>query len=157
MWREYPEILTDGEVVIDGHVIPRGTLVGVNTYALHHSESYFSEPFEFIPERWLMNNENETDQAKSNKRHAHDAFVPFSIGPRSYAGKGLANMQIPLVIAKTLWYLDFERSSEDIVQSEQTIVGKSRGCVANNEYKIFDQLIATHYGASLIFKATGNP
>ncbi|PVH95309.1 cytochrome P450 [Periconia macrospinosa] len=157
MWREYPEVLTEGEVVIDGHVIPRGTLVGVNTYALHHNESYFSKPFEFIPERWLANDEKETNQAEAERKHSHDAFVPFSIGTRSCAGKGLANMQIPLVIAKTLWYLDFERPAQDAVQSEETIVGRSRGCVGKNEYEIYDQLIATHHGPNLRFKATGNP
>lgn len=42
-----------GELIVDGHIIPRGTLVGVNPYAVMHNEEYYPEPFVFWPERWL--------------------------------------------------------------------------------------------------------
>ena len=39
LWRQQAsDDYGDKPIVIDGHVIPRGTYVGVNTYALHHNE-----------------------------------------------------------------------------------------------------------------------
>ncbi|KAI1737805.1 hypothetical protein F4680DRAFT_427939 [Xylaria scruposa] len=39
LWREQAADDTDSRpLVINGHVIPKGTYVGVNTYAIHHNE-----------------------------------------------------------------------------------------------------------------------
>lgn len=39
LWRQLaPEEEGRGPFVVDGHVIPKGTKVGVNTYSLHHNE-----------------------------------------------------------------------------------------------------------------------
>lgn len=39
LWRHLaPEEEGRGPFVVDGHVIPKGTKVGVNTYSLHHNE-----------------------------------------------------------------------------------------------------------------------
>lgn len=155
LWRELPVNSVEDHVVIDGHVIPRGTLVGVNTYAIHHNEVYFKDPFEFIPERWSL--ENEMEQAGSDRTLFHSAFAPFSVGTRSCVGKRLAEVEMLLVVAKILWYFDFEVPAEEVTQSENTLVGKSRGKVGKNEFQIYDQLIATHYGPYLRFQPTRNP
>ncbi|KAJ2977749.1 hypothetical protein NUW58_g7712 [Xylaria curta] len=78
LWRELPED-TGEPWVIDGHVIPRGTKVGVNTYSLHHNEEYFSDPFAFVPERWL---EDETLYPQASNKVIQDVFAAFSTGPR---------------------------------------------------------------------------
>ncbi|KAL9118706.1 MAG: hypothetical protein Q9187_004748 [Circinaria calcarea] len=46
------EVLPGG-LIVDGEWFPSGTDIGVPHYALHHHEAYFTNPFEFIPERWL--------------------------------------------------------------------------------------------------------
>ncbi|KAG8409229.1 hypothetical protein J3458_019346 [Metarhizium acridum] len=89
-------------LVVDGHVIPRGVHVGVNTYSLLHNDEYFPEPFVFKPERWL-----DAASGQANK----DAFAPFSLGARGCLGKSVAYMGTSLVIAKTLWHFDFEECS----------------------------------------------
>lgn len=39
LWRHLaPEEEGRGPFVVDGHVIPNGTMVGVNAYSLHHNE-----------------------------------------------------------------------------------------------------------------------
>ncbi|KAK6065820.1 cytochrome P450 3A31 [Seiridium cupressi] len=81
-----------GPLVVDGHTIPHGTLVGVNIYSLHHNEEYFPDPFVFRPERWLG---DDADKARA-------AFTPFSVGSRTCAGKPLAYQEISLALAKTL-------------------------------------------------------
>ncbi|KAI1383435.1 cytochrome P450 [Hypoxylon trugodes] len=44
---------SDGPLVVDGHVIPHRTAVGVSLYSVLHNEAYFPEPFAFRPEQWL--------------------------------------------------------------------------------------------------------
>lgn len=55
-WREPYSDHTE-PFVVDGHVIPRGTMVGVNPYCVMHNDEYFPEPFAFRPERWLTSEE----------------------------------------------------------------------------------------------------
>lgn len=57
MWREKDPLSTE-PLLVDGHVIPPGTLVGVGTYSLMHNPEYFPEPFVFRPERWLEGDED---------------------------------------------------------------------------------------------------
>lgn len=66
------------DTVIDGKVVPPGTLVGVSPWAAYHSADNFHDPDAFVPERWL---------AGSGKVDVLDAVQPFSVGPRSCLGK----------------------------------------------------------------------
>ena len=65
-------------VVVDGHVIPVGTYLGVHQWAAYHSPLNFKHPELFAPERWLPGH-GLTDQK--------DVLQPFSIGPRNCIGK----------------------------------------------------------------------
>ncbi|KUI63048.1 Isotrichodermin C-15 hydroxylase [Cytospora mali] len=105
-------IATDKEpLVIDGHHIPRGTLFGVNVYALSHNPAIFPEPFEYDPERWLPSSSTDPVVAESEeaaRKSMYEAFASFPIGPRNCVGKPLAYLETSITIAKTLWYFDFE-------------------------------------------------
>ncbi|KAF2802361.1 cytochrome P450 [Mytilinidion resinicola] len=75
-------------LVIDSHVIPQGTIVGVNIYCIHHNAKYFPDPFTFKPERWLLDEQtNTSEEAKLVMRTISDAFTLFSGGSRGCAGK----------------------------------------------------------------------
>ncbi|MCJ1325980.1 hypothetical protein MMC10_002643 [Thelotrema lepadinum] len=94
-WREVVNPIT-----LDGtHHIPAGVDVGTCTYALHHRSDAFPEPYEFKPERWL--GENRTPEALAS-------FAPFSMGPRSCVGKGLARAELALAVAMVLRRFEFE-------------------------------------------------
>ncbi|KAG6353747.1 hypothetical protein INS49_005456 [Diaporthe citri] len=56
-WRELYLNERDRPLIIDGHVVPPGTQVGVCFYSLHHNEKYFADPFTYRPERWLVDDE----------------------------------------------------------------------------------------------------
>lgn len=103
LWRDIsPEYQRNNQpFLVDGHVIPRGTAFGINVYSLHHNEDYFPDSFSFKPERWL-------DSSPDTKKIMREAFNPFSMGPRGCAGKSMAYLEASLVLAKTLWYFDFE-------------------------------------------------
>lgn len=90
--------------MVDGELIPTGTVVGTGFYSIHHSPAYFSDPFSFSPERWIEGSApgitaESVDLAKSG-------FFPFSYGPRGCLGKNLAYMELRSVIARTVWSCD---------------------------------------------------
>lgn len=146
LWREKDPV-DHKPLVIDGHVIPHGTLIGVNTYALHHNEQYFPQPFTFRPERWLDNVDNE-----GARKIARAAFAAFSIGPRGCAGKSMAYLEVSLVLAKTLWSFDFERAPGRLGEVGGGKPGAANGRVRPHEYQIHDIFTARHDGPYLVFR-----
>jgi cytochrome P450 len=143
LWREVPENSRQ-HVVVDGHVIPDGTAVGVNIYAIHHNEQYFPDAATFRPERWIT---SETPDISGTMRGLQQiAFTPFSIGTRGCMGKGLAYMEIGLIAAKTLWNFDFEEHPDYRPREQE------RSVTQTWKFVIRDQLIATHDGPYLVFQ-----
>lgn len=152
LWRELCTAdSSEASFVVDGHVIPRGTEVGVNMYAIHHNEEYFPEPFAFKPERW-----NELDQANGQNKPVHDAWVPFSLGARNCAGKAMAYQQANLVLAKTLWYFDFELAPGKLGEVGGGHEGLRKGRQRPNEFQLNEHIAASHDGPNLIFHPRGN-
>lgn len=166
LWRELAPEDADRPFLVDGNLIPRGTMVGVNVYSLHHNEEYFPEPFRFNPDRWLSSTTNGDDnitqhntisdnesihQPADRKRYA-EAFIPFSTGTRSCVGKAMAYLETSLVIAKTLWYFDFEPAGGKLgsIGTRELNLPNGRGKV--EEFELFDTLTATHDGPYLVFR-----
>lgn len=102
LWRQQSPESRGKPLVVDGHVIPPGTQVGVSAYSLHHNEEYFPDPFTYEPERWL---------AEKDDRVTRAAFIPFSAGGRSCPGKAMAYQEISLTLAKTVWHFEFEHAA----------------------------------------------
>ncbi|KAI1276490.1 cytochrome P450 [Xylaria sp. FL0933] len=150
LWRERAS--TDDRrqpFIIDGHVIPDGTIFGVNMYTLHHNEEYFPEPFSFKPERWLSFHTSEVEM-----KRMQSAFAPFSLGTRGCAGKSMAYLEVSLVIAKTIWHFDFSMPSGPLSAvgagsaSKQEIIGRER----EGEFQLDDIFTAGHDGPYLTFR-----
>lgn len=147
LWRElYADEAATGEsLVVDGHVVPPGTEVGVCTYTLHHDPTYFPEPYAFKPERWL----DETEAMRL-------AFAPFSVGPRSCAGKAMAYLEASLVVARTMWSFDFERAPG---RTKKTGGGNKKnwwwGRRREDEFQLYDIFAAMHVGPELVFTKRG--
>ncbi|KAF2793401.1 cytochrome P450 [Melanomma pulvis-pyrius CBS 109.77] len=104
LWRDVATDDNLAPVIVDGHIIPPGTRIGVNLYTIHHNEAYFPSPFVFKPERWTDDSISE-----ESKKMMNDAFTPFSIGYRGCAGKPMVYLESSMVIAKALWFFDFEQ------------------------------------------------
>jgi cytochrome P450 len=151
LWRELP-VGDNGSkqpLIIDGHTVPAGTWVGVNTYTIHHNEEYFPDPFAFRPERWLA----DSSDASYKSPHMQAAFSPFGVGSRSCAGKAMAYMEMSLVIAKTVWYFDFERVRGDrLDRIGEGKKGDRYGRGRVEKYQLYDQFVATHEGPYLRFR-----
>lgn len=142
LWRQLPETDNEQPLIIDGQVIPPSTEVGVNIYTIHHNEEYFPDSFTFKPERWL-------DGSPERKKLMDDAFTPFSIGSRGCGGKAMAYQETGIAIAKTLWYLDFERPAHD-TKADQ--IGETMHNGGKPELRAIDQFGSVHVGPSLLFK-----
>lgn len=82
-----PREVLHGGIIIDGELIPAGTVVGVPHYAIHHNPVYYPCPFGYRPERWIPN-KNDFETNSQDFAAAQSAFCPFSIGPRGCIGKG---------------------------------------------------------------------
>ncbi|KAI1329784.1 cytochrome P450 [Xylariaceae sp. FL0255] len=139
LWRQQSP--HDNEpLIIDGNVIPSGTSVGVNIYALHHNEEYYPEPFTYNPERWM------------NKETAPTAaFAPFLVGPRACAGKSLAYLETSCFIAKIIYYFDFTTAPGKLGELGGGKLAKTTSPAGPDEYLIEDVFTSRHQGPYLTF------
>ncbi|XXG99667.1 hypothetical protein Hte_006008 [Hypoxylon texense] len=151
LWREQAPETGNQPFVVDGHVIPKGTVVGVNVYSLHHSEEYFPDSFAYRPERWL-----EEQQDPEAKRRMRDAFIPFSLGPRGCAGRSMAYLETGLAVAKVLWYFDFEVAPGKLGRIGEGHSGMGLGRESGEEFQLYDVFTAMHQGPWLTFKPRGD-
>lgn len=154
LWRDIsPEYQRNNQpFIVDGHVIPRGTSIGINMYSLHHNEDYFPDAFSFKPDRWL----NSSSNSPENKRIIREAFNPFSMGPRGCAGKSMAYLEASLVLAKTLYYFDFEKAPGELGEIGAGNAGLAKGRQNPAEFQLHDIFGAGHSGPYLVFKSRGD-
>ncbi|KAF7193715.1 Cytochrome P450 monooxygenase [Pseudocercospora fuligena] len=89
---------------IDGNYVPGGTIVSSSQLGSSCSETYFHKPFDFLPERWL-GKDCEDNLAASN---------PFLLGPRACIGRGMAWMEMRIVLAKLYFTFDVELLDRDL-------------------------------------------
>lgn len=66
--------------IIDGHVIPAGTIVSTSPYTASHDDKYWHDPEGWYPERWLPADHPLYDPVFDNDNK--EASKPFSTGPR---------------------------------------------------------------------------
>ncbi|CAI9778630.1 unnamed protein product [Fraxinus pennsylvanica] len=86
---------------VGGYFIPRGNWLMVNVWKLHRDPRIWSEPDEFIPERFL------TSHAEVDYLGQHFEFTPFGSGRRSCPGITFAMQVTHLTIAQLLQGFDF--------------------------------------------------
>ncbi|KAH7310803.1 cytochrome P450 [Stachybotrys elegans] len=149
LWRELGDA-SAGPLVVDGQVIPKGTMVGINPFSLMHNAEYFPQPFEFRPERWL-DEAADTAEDKQQRETMRKAFSPFALGDTSCLGKTLAYNETSLTIAKTLWYFDFAKAPGEAGKLGQGTPGSTDGRHRVDEYQLYDTLTADHQGPNLVF------
>jgi hypothetical protein len=121
-------------------------------YTIHHNEAYFPEPFAFKLERWL--DSDGSAQSLAERRTLRETFSAFGVGPRACAGKAMAYMEASLVLAKTMWYFDFQRPLGSFIEGVGGGMKEDRtGRGRVGEFQLYDQFIADHEGPWLMFKA----
>ncbi|KAF1968463.1 cytochrome P450, partial [Bimuria novae-zelandiae CBS 107.79] len=152
LWRELPvgDQGHEEHLVVDGHLIPARTWVGVNAWTIHHNEEYFPEPFIFKPERWL--DEEHTSDAIAARKKLREVFSPFSVGPRSCIGKAMAYMEASLTLALTMWYFDFSAPDDErLAMIGGGTPGDKTGRHRVDEFQTYDKFVSSHDGPYLMF------
>ena len=85
------------DVLPDGTRIPAGSLVMYSINTINHNASVWYNPDEFIPDRFI-----------NNKEPSPFRFATFNGGPRACPGRGLALMEIKMILAFLIQRFDFE-------------------------------------------------
>ncbi|KAM7285446.1 cytochrome P450 2F2 [Ixodes scapularis] len=83
------------DVVLNGYLIPKGTIVVANNWATHNDPRYWKNPERFDPSRFLT-----PDESQLLPRPEY--LMPFSIGRRMCPGKALATVEIFLGVTTLL-------------------------------------------------------
>ncbi|KAI1106069.1 cytochrome P450 [Jackrogersella minutella] len=88
----------------------------------------------------------QAESAERSRRPMLEAFASFSIGPRNCVGKPLAYLETSTVLAKKLWYFDFEIASGPLGSVGE---GSDRG--RPGEFCTQDSFNSSHDGPYLVF------
>ncbi|KFP04526.1 Cytochrome P450 3A27, partial [Calypte anna] len=91
------------DVEINGVTIPKGIIVMIPPYTLHHNPEYWPNPEEFRPERFSKENKEAIDPY---------TYLPFGAGPRNCIGMRFALLTLKVAIAILLQHFTFQTCKE---------------------------------------------
>ena len=126
---------------------PPGTEIGTPIYALHHQERYHPDAFTFKPERWLVG----PDVSEADVAREQSAFSPFGIGPRACAGKPFAYAEMTILLARIIFLFDMRLSGTAKTVHRHKV--EARGTSHEDEFQVFDSVIAITDGPMIEFRA----
>ncbi|XP_010529496.1 PREDICTED: flavonoid 3',5'-hydroxylase-like, partial [Tarenaya hassleriana] len=86
--------------IVGGYVIPKGSKVFVNAWAIHRDPNIWENPLEFYPERFL-------DESFDFSGNDH-SFIPFGSGRRICVGISLAEKMVMYSLAMLLHSFDWK-------------------------------------------------
>jgi cytochrome P450 len=138
-----PREVLRGGLDVDGLHIPEGIDVGVAAYAIHHNETYFPDPWTYLPERWLGGGEAVTA--------AKRAWCPFSVGHMNCIGKNVASLAYKLALARILYVYDIRAANGVLTGGGSAKLGQGR--TRAGEYQMTDWFIGYPDGPMVQFKA----
>jgi len=83
------------------YTVPSGSVIIMSQYLMHHDVRYFSDPENFVPERWSI---------KFKASMPRFSYFPFGGGPRSCIGEPLAWIEGIIVLANIVnnWKITLE-------------------------------------------------
>ena len=99
-------------------LIPKGTQVNINVYALHNNEEIYPEPHKFDPTRFTLEN--------CQKRHPY-AYIPFSAGNRNCIGQKFAMLEMKSTVAKMVLNYKLLPADEEVVLQGDLILKSENG------------------------------
>ncbi|KAI9648944.1 hypothetical protein NHQ30_001510 [Ciborinia camelliae] len=147
-----PRETLEGGLVADGVYFPAGIDMGVPHYALHHNSLFHDEPFEFLPERWLVASPGSTQSGRSEAEVAktRSAYCPFSYGRTSCVGKSLSYLEMGVVLARIIWSYDMRIKPDSTLGEGSDSLGHMRW--RRKEFQTWDSFVSLHEGPMVQFK-----
>nr|GEZ45205.1 cytochrome P450 CYP82D47-like [Tanacetum cinerariifolium] len=101
------------DCTVAGYHVPKGTWLLVNMWKLHRDPNIWSDPCDFIPERFLTPKHKDVDVKGTDFE-----LIPFGAGRRSCPGMGLAVHMLHVVLATLLQ--NFKMSTANDAQVDMT-------------------------------------
>ncbi|KAJ7642256.1 cytochrome P450 [Roridomyces roridus] len=101
-----------------GQFIPKGTVVVLNTYTMHHDPKRHANPDKFDPERYLQDNLTSADSANLADPNERDHWM-FGAGRRICPGMIVAEREIWLTISRMLWAFTMEALPEEPIDLKE--------------------------------------
>nr|XP_043628255.1 cytochrome P450 71AU50-like isoform X2 [Erigeron canadensis] len=86
---------TDETSVVGGYTIPKGSIVYINVWGIHHDPKNWTNPLEFKPERFIKS-------GKWDYKGNNMEFLPFGSGRRICPGVPLAEKMLMYILASLL-------------------------------------------------------
>ncbi len=83
------------DTVLGGHLVPKGSMIGMCIYGIHRDPQIWSNPETFDPDRWLPD----------RQKPPRGAFLPFGGGARRCIGDRFAELELYVVLAHLLRHL----------------------------------------------------
>lgn len=122
------------DVELGGYTIPKGSIIFISPYVMHHLESQFENAEQFIPERFTPEFEKELPKF---------AYMPFGGGPRVCIGNSFAMMEAQLILATIAQKFRFElEPNQEIVPLSQITLTPEDGIqmrVVERETAVYSQ------------------
>ncbi|TVY36452.1 Pisatin demethylase [Lachnellula occidentalis] len=86
--------------------LPKGTVVGMNAWVIHHDKDVFgADADDFRPERWL-------EATKEEHMLMEKCFLSFGAGTRTCVGKNISMMEMSMMVPQLLRDFDLSWASD---------------------------------------------
>jgi cytochrome P450 len=121
--RRYPPLpsiprFATREFECNGYRIPGNQMVVVHPIHTHHMEEWWTDPFDFDPERFA-------EPRTEHKRHSHN-FVPFGGGAHMCIGYRFAEIQIPAILHQIVRRFRWQVPEGYVMPVQQSPISKPK-------------------------------
>lgn len=96
--------------IIREHAIPGGVTVSASVHTMHRDENLFRQATEWIPERWIPESGESSDEELKNLK---DFVLPFTLGGRACIGRNLAYMEMSICLAALVMAFEWKISDKE--------------------------------------------
>jgi len=103
---------------IDNYTVPKGAIILMSPWVMHHDARYYPDPFKFDPERWTPD---------GREARPKFSYFPFGGGPRVCIGEGFAWMEGVLLIATIAQRWRMRLAAGEKVEPKPMITLRPRG------------------------------
>jgi hypothetical protein len=115
----------EDDVLPNGWKVPEGQDVMISVYNIHHSKEVWSNPDDFLPERW---SKYDSPSDMPNERNTDYHYIPFSGGQRKCVGDRFALLESYTAMSVLLHNFDFKLVNEhDVGMTTGATIHTSNG------------------------------
>ncbi len=108
------------DVIVDGHRIPKGTLILWSAHLAGRDPKAWPDPLRFDPDRFV-------DAPAETRALADIAWVHFGHGPRNCVGFALAQMELTLITSRLVQRLDITALAHELPRPVGMVVNRPTG------------------------------